>query len=1064
MGFHEVLRVIAENSEKAVLAFNDEMQIEFLNTSMKHILGFSEGFSPVFINELICDDSISKIKRIPKGILEKIDLRLKVKSFSEEIIGACAYSFKECKETKWIILHEKERCLDGGSKEEREMPIGEEADEEAASTYNRSHENIIADLLIPDMEGSLKALLDEINDGLAVVGEDTVIKYCNRKLADMLMLKPEEIVNREFESFLDENNVLVFKAEWEKRRIGDNKPYEIQVKKSNGQTAEVMIFPSPVFDRNGTFAGSLSVVTDITKRKMMEEALRKSEERYRMIFENSPFGIIHFDESGVLIDFNDAFVEIIGAKKELLKGFRLLDRLENEDVKKAIRDALENGEGRHEGEYVSVTTGHKSEIRLVFSRILSNEGKTIGGMGLIEDISERVNASRLIETQRDLAVKLSGAEDVSDVFRIALEGILEAVGFDAGGIYELNDASGGLDLVYSKGISKDFLKIASHYEASSPSAQFVFKGESRFVKYEELLKSIGVTVNDIRIREGFKLLALVPIIYEGEVLGCVNIASRSEVEFEASKKDIIIGLAGHVGQAITRSKMAKKMKYSDMRYRFILQNARDFIFTHDRDFRILSMNEAMEKAIGLKESAALGKSVFEIIEMEDIGKKKLRDSLNSIHEGSDFQVGEAKIRTGDGRSLIWDMTSAPVFNENGDIGAISIFARDVTEKYEMRKRLEALNRCLLNLESDQRKNIIRIIDSALEIVGASRITYTRAEPEYLVQYDTSNELDRFERFADKTEAIRLGNIKGERERPVYMEDLNNFLHNSIPPEDELGNKLAALALVRSIDGIIGRVALYLKSDHEIGSERRELFEMIIRAISIEEERLSRETSLRGFVDIASHELRHPTALLMGYAKMLEGYSENLDAKGKEEAVAAISLGAHRLNRLIDELLELSRIEKAGLVIERKIADPIDAIRKAMNDALELHEGRRVTLNASADIERIYIDDKRIRQLMLILIDNAIKFSDKNTSILIHASMEKGNLKVKVTDEGCGIPEDERQKVFNRFYQVEDVKYHSTPGLGLGLYIASKIIEAHNGIIWNEKAEGRGTVFCFEIRG
>ena len=112
-----------------------------------------------------------------------------------------------------------------------------------------------------------------------------------------------------------------------------------------------------------------------------------------------------------------------------------------------------------------------------------------------------------------------------------------------------------------------------------------------------------------------------------------------------------------------------------------------------------------------------------------------------------------------------------------------------------------------------------------------------------------------------------------------------------------------------------------------------------------------------------------------------------------------------------------------------------------------------------------MDGEKIVQLMVILLENAVKYSPSGDPIEVEVEAEAGEqgaALVSVKDRGIGVAEPDRERVFDRFFQVEDVLHHSTPGMGMGLYIARNIVEAHGGRIWCEAREGGGSAFRFTL--
>ena len=152
----------------------------------------------------------------------------------------------------------------------------------------------------------------------------------------------------------------------------------------------------PYHDSQGRIVGVLGIFEEITDRKLAQKALRESEERIRVIFDNSPLGIVHFDSNGVVTDCNQALLEIMGSSREQNIGFNLLTSLKNEGVRKAVESALSGKAGQFEGEYTSVT-GHKTSwLNLEYAPFIGTDGLVSGGIGIFQDISERKQAEKAL--------------------------------------------------------------------------------------------------------------------------------------------------------------------------------------------------------------------------------------------------------------------------------------------------------------------------------------------------------------------------------------------------------------------------------------------------------------------------------------------------------------------------------------------------------------------------------------------------------------------------------------------------------------------------------------------
>lgn len=152
-----------------------------------------------------------------------------------------------------------------------------------------------------------------------------------------------------------------------------------------------------LLDEYGKIREILWIGNDITKRKQMEEALRESEEKYRLIFQHTPLGIFHFDAEGTVTACNDKIIEIWGSSRDKFIGFNLLSSVKNKKMKAAVKTCLSGRSACFEGSYLSVTGGKITNLKADFGPVLSSNGGIAGGIGIIEDISERKVAENALK-------------------------------------------------------------------------------------------------------------------------------------------------------------------------------------------------------------------------------------------------------------------------------------------------------------------------------------------------------------------------------------------------------------------------------------------------------------------------------------------------------------------------------------------------------------------------------------------------------------------------------------------------------------------------------------------
>lgn len=210
----------------------------------------------------------------------------------------------------------------------------------------------------------------------------------------------------------------------------------------------------------------------------------------------------------------------------------------------------------------------------------------------------------------------------------------------------------------------------------------------------------------------------------------------------------------------------------------------------------------------------------------------------------------------------------------------------------------------------------------------------------------------------------------------------------------------------------------------------------------------------------SHDLRTPLASITGVLDSLRMDEGFLDAESRSELVETAYGEAGRLNRLVGNLLDMSRLESGALRISLQPCDIQDVIGAALNAVTVRLEGHPVHVDIPADLPMYAMDYVLINQVLINLLDNAAKYSPEGGPIDIQASVSGGSLQVAVQDRGPGIPEEDLEHIFEKFFRVK--RFENVVGTGLGLSICKGMIEVHGGKIWAENRPGGGVRLVFTI--
>lgn len=352
------------------------------------------------------------------------------------------------------------------------------------------------------------------------------------------------------------------------------------------------------------------------------------------------------------------------------------------------------------------------------------------------------------------------------------------------------------------------------------------------------------------------------------------------------------------------------------------------------------------------------------------------------------------------------------------------------ERGRAQKYLDVAGVMLVALDANQKVSLIN--KKGCEILGC-------CEEEIM----DKNWFDNFVPKRIRDEAIAVfdklmaGGIKGAEysENPVLTKPDGETLiawHNTVLTDDK-----------GSTIGILG-------SGQDI-TERQLLWKKMVKY-----EEVSKLKS--DLLSMVSHELRTPLAIIKGYSTMLVDYDHRLSPEEKNEHLRSIDKATDRLTDLVDHLLDMSRMDAGLLKLERVSTNITKVIEQAVAEARFRDPKHNILIHQRNRPPKVKIDAKRIRQVLDNLIDNACKYSDEGTEVVISAQQERQGLVISVADQGGGIPAEELERVFDRMYRAEQRLSAGGEGLGLGLSICKGLVEAHSGRIWVESELGQGSTF------
>jgi PAS domain S-box-containing protein len=275
---------------------------------------------------------------------------------------------------------------------------------------------------------------------------------------------------------------------------------------------------------------------------------------------------------------------------------------------------------------------------------------------------------------------------------------------------------------------------------------------------------------------------------------------------------------------------------------------------------------------------------------------------------------------------------------------------------------------------------------------------------------------------------------------------------SLSPIQE-GEEIRIIAIVRDVSE--------RKTAERQLRDERERYTKELEARNREIERANRLKS--EFLASVSHELRTPLHTIIGFSELLGEGSQGLLNEKQKRFIQHIHRDSLHLLELINDVLDLSKIEAGRLEIRPEPFDFAGVVEESVTSIATQAQAKRIHLTHSVIVDQAVTADRlRVKQILVNLLSNAVKFTPEEGKVSVQAQLEGGTIVTEVSDTGMGIPAEERRRIFDKFYQVGHTTKGVREGTGLGLAITKRLVEEHGGSIDLESEPGRGTRFTFTI--
>jgi len=780
---------------------------------------------------------------------------------------------------------------------------------------------------------------------------------------------------------------------------------------------------------------------EISGRELGELAEERSrlldavEAKYGSLCDVSPVGIFQNSSDGKCIYVNKRLQEIYALDDSMLLEHGWQRALHPIDKDRVIARWFQCVEAREDyrDEFRIILPGGEVRWTKVEAEVIADGAGTGGYVGTVDDISDRVAADNSLRMQYQAAKVLSETRSPLLAGAQLLQALCQDDDWDIGAFWILDrieNVMKGLAFWSRPGLNAD--GVRQGYETMKFEIGQGFVGsvwrDMRVIQIRDLDNSDLVRKREVLQGAGIKSGIAFPIVSQDRVIGVMQFFSIYRREVRPEVQSALESIGQQFGQFLKTRESELSVARTERKMAAVLRSALDAFITTDADGLITDFNQEAERVFGCRREETLGRSLSSFIkfdEWEDTsGMHLLSKSSGDLARNRLELIGERS----DGTTFPIELTVVAHEEESGL--QFSAFIRDISE----RKGAEKLTR-----------RLAAIVESSCDaIIGVS--------PDgFITSWNPGAEqLYGFGREAALNQGISLI-------IPVERQDENSSLIARIVA----GESVQQLETMHQTIGS-GLVDVSLSASPLRDSHGNiEGVSIIARDIT---ERKAIEKRISEFYSTVSHELRTPLTSIRGALSLIDDEIIELTSDEAREMINIARKSSERLVRLINDILDLKKIEAGKLELHKREITTDSILTRSIEAMEGMARELHVQVKRASSIDaRICADPDRIQQVITNLISNALKYSSPGSVVLVSVDqVQDGLLRISVTDEGPGIDDEHHNLLFGRFQQVDSSDTRPKEGTGLGLAISKSIVEQHGGEMSFYSKVGVGSTFWFSL--
>lgn len=764
----------------------------------------------------------------------------------------------------------------------------------------------------------------------------------------------------------------------------------------------------------------------------LHAGLRRSESEIRALFDSAPIGIARVSPDFRLLSMNARAEEITGMAFADLQGKDMTQIFRSPDRARSQRPF----DGRSELEQFELNftrpDGQPALIDVRLVPVRGAEGQVEFVTAMIEDIAERKQAAdeleRRAETFRSLHELASAASGVlepnvlEDLAAVTAARLTRAAGAWLGSL----DDQGSL-IVVSDPDDPERIGLAIS-PGSGVGGRVAL--ERRAVIVNQYQSTAGMLERSLA--HGVTAAAAVPLLHHDKLVGVLGVRRYDGRPFTTDETGLLGLIASIIAPALEAARLHADLARSAAEIQAFFDTAPVGVFHIATDGRILAMNRMAEQISGWNAAERIGQKLE--------GQPVHPESIEVFKGTREHFQFERELVRPDGRRVECEMRIAPVRGPDGGVEFVTVMVADVTERRRSEKAL---------LESEARKRAI--VESALDCIIAT---------------DSRGRIVEFNPAAERTFGYAREEAIGRRMHQLivpkrllarHQQAFGRALQKATPA----GIRFETVA--RRKDGSELPVEMALSAFEDAGET---MLSASIRDLS---ERARADEALREsqaksrFVAAMSHELRTPLNSIIGFAQLLNSAAPGQLTDRQQRYVGHIESSGRHLLALINDVLDISKVAAGQIEVDRRDFDVLPLLEEAVEQIRPLAEQMALQLEIGAGKPlRAFADRRRVLQVLINLLGNAVKFTPEGGRIDIKAGLRRGRIRISVQDNGVGIAEADQERIFEEFTRLETPENGKIDGTGLGLALSRRLLNLMDGSITVKSKPGQGATFTVEL--